>query len=226
MSSPSNEGKFFEKSVDICSRESMVAFLRGHYRYYDAPSYANRVKFGYLGLSRELQDKAFNYLGADTSDWTGMSDVIADFTSEHNGRYTISQYGRSGGYLVLMQSEYVALEYKSHCLSCGQRNYQAVADTGSNKCGACGVVGERGRVDYTVAPRSLKTTGESLDQNEEFDPEEWSMDRLRERVRLVQSFDAACDDIRASFIEMLQDSEVVEETIVTSRTVRRLVTPD
>jgi hypothetical protein len=52
------------------------------------------------------------------------------------------------------------------------------------------------------------------------------MDRLRERVRLVQSFDAACDDIRASFIEMLQDSEVVEETIVTSRTVRRLVTPD
>lgn len=40
------------------------------------------------------------------------------------------------------------------------------------------------------------------------------MAALRDRVHLVQRFDAACDDIRDNFIGMLEDYSVVEETVV------------
>jgi hypothetical protein len=39
------------------------------------------------------------------------------------------------------------------------------------------------------------------------------MDALRERVDLICAFDEACDQIRSNFIALLDDFEVVEETI-------------
>jgi hypothetical protein len=48
---------FFEKQVDARSRQAMVNFLTGHFRYpidnsWARTSYANRVKIPYLGLTR------------------------------------------------------------------------------------------------------------------------------------------------------------------------------
>ena len=43
-------------------------------------------------------------------------------------RYTIGSAGHSNGYLVLLESEKVPSGYKSHCRTCGQRNYTSIAD--------------------------------------------------------------------------------------------------
>ena len=85
--------------------------------------------------------------------------------------------------------------------------------TKDSKCGRCG---HSPRVDYKTPPMTLNTyPGKSIDQGEDFDPEEWTMDQLRERVELVQAFDRACDDIRAGFIYMLDNYDIEEETVYT-----------
>jgi hypothetical protein len=54
---------FFEKQVDTRSRNSMIEFLTGHFRYstgtsWAQTSYANRVKIPYLGLTRHQENRA------------------------------------------------------------------------------------------------------------------------------------------------------------------------
>ena len=49
------------------------------------------------------------------------------------------------------------------------------------------------------------------------------MAKLRERVDLVCDFDAVCDAIRSAFIDLLNDFEVVEETIQRPVKVKKLV---
>jgi hypothetical protein len=54
---------FFEKQVDTRSRNAMVGFLAGHFRYpthnsWSRTTYANRVKIPYLGLTRHQENRA------------------------------------------------------------------------------------------------------------------------------------------------------------------------
>lgn len=126
---------FFKKKVDTRSRQSMIDFLTGHFRYNTMnswnglTSYANKVKFHHLGLTKNQQDKAWDML--DVNFWDEINYPINDFTKEMNGYYTISSNGRSSGYLVLMNSHYESTGYKSFCKSCGQRNYKTTADLGN-----------------------------------------------------------------------------------------------
>jgi len=87
---------------------------------------------------------------------------------------------------------------------------------------ACGVCGKPRR-NYDVPPSQLSVSSKGIDQHEEFCAEDWSMAKLRDRVDLVCGFDAICDDIRASFIDLLNDFDVVEETIQRPVKVKRLV---
>ena len=93
--------------------------------------------------------------------------------------------------------------------------------TDNNKCGRCGTEGEHGRVNFKTPPIHLsisrRHTGDDPD-----DMAEWSMSALRQRVRLIQEFDRACDDIREEFIELLDGCEVREETVLVSKTVRTI----
>ena len=227
MSNATNTTPFFGKQVDMLSRSAMVEFLTKHYRYDTASSnnrstsYAHRVKIHHIGLTNEQIDKAFDYLGADESNWDERDDIIAAFTKEQGGRYTIGQNGRSGGYFVLYQSQYKQSEHKSRCRSCGQFNFKTVAETNGNKCGRCGAEGDRGRADFAKPLMTLETWPmRGTDMNEDFHEDEWSMDSLRERVLLVQAFDEACDQLRESFIDMLDDSELTEETVTIQKTVK------
>lgn len=115
---------FFEKTVDMRSRKSMIDFLAGHYRY--DRSYANRVKIHQLGLTREQQDTAFDLINADENFWDHIH-AIPRFTRDFNGYQTIGSAGRMGGYLVLYDSHYEPTGHRSHCVTCGQRNYKRVA---------------------------------------------------------------------------------------------------
>jgi hypothetical protein len=63
----------------------------------------------------------------------------------------------------------------------------------------------------------------SIDQCEDFEAEDWSMEALRDRVELVCAFDAACDAIRSNFIALLDDYDVVEITEHRPVQVKKLV---
>lgn len=209
---------FFKKQVGLRSRDAMVKFLSEHYRYNTmnswnhATSYAHCVKVGRLGLNAAQENRAYEML--ETDFWGEIKwRPIDAFTQEFGGRYTIGTNGRSSGYLVLYNSVQELTGHKSHCRSCGQRNFKRVEDTLDNKCGRCQAEGEKGRVNYTVMPMSVHSySGQSIDQGEDF--AEWGMGELRNRVKLVQAFDRACDEIRSAFIELVDNCEVVDEVVM------------
>lgn len=211
---------FFEKQVDTRSRNAMVEFLTGHFRYptnnsWGSTSYANRVKIPYLGLTREQEMRAYELLSTDY--WDRLQFAIDNFTCKTNGDYTIGVNGRLGGYLVLFRGEYYDPGYKSRCRACGQLNYRSVIGE-ADQCGSCGKIE---RVNLSRPMRLHRASSMSIDQDLEFD--DWSMFGLRQRVELVREFDRACDDIRDDFIDILAQCEVVEETVMVPTTVRRLV---
>lgn len=205
---------FQKAAVDRTDRQAMISFLAGHYRYDTmnhwnrSTSYAHCVKFHALGLDPELAEKAYELLNVDF--WDELRLVIEDFVVEMNGEYTISSNGRSNGYLVLVKSQWESTGYHSYCRSCSQRNYQACTE-GINRCGRCGAEGEAGRHNFRHPPRTLRVSGQSLDQEEDF--QEWSLDQLASRVEVVEAFDRACDNVRATFISLLS-LNVVEETVL------------
>lgn len=271
--------RFFEKKVDHRSRDSMVGFLKGHYRYNTLngwnmrSSYANNVKVHRLGLPEGVLASAFDAVQTDF--WGEVAThLIDDFTAEMNDGYTIGSNGRSGGYLVLYDSYRERTGHLSFCGQCGQRNFKKVppmfadendqviasailrsnnarfpksyleepviqslsiadddklrrvislkmklADCSlTDKCGVCG----HPRKDFVVLPTRLVATGISIDQGEDFHPDEWSMGRLRDRVDLVCLFDRTCDLIRLNFIDLLERYDVIEETVMRPEKVMRL----
>jgi len=102
------------------------------------------------------------------------------------------------------------------------RKYKAEERTGTrytldNKCGRCG---ELSRVNYETPPMERITSAEGVDQNESF--EDWSLSELRERVRLVQSFDRLCDQIVAQLVYFLRNYKVGQETVMVPKTIKVL----
>jgi hypothetical protein len=214
---------YFYRKVDTRSRQSMVAFLMRHARYNTmnswnrATSYAHCVKVHRLGLASAEWAKAYDVLqAAEVSD--AWQPVMDEFTDDWDGRATIGFNGRSGGYLVLYESEYQDSEYRSYCSACGQQNYQ-ISTVESCLCGRCGAAA---RVNYDVAPRKLVVwPGRGMDESRDFG--DWPMSHLKERVRLVHAFDRACDRIRDNFIDMIHRFDVVDEEFSVIRTRKVLV---
>ena len=64
------------------------------------------------------------------------------------------------------------------------------------------------------------TPGMSVDMNTDFD--DWSMEELRQRVRLVQEFDRLADDIVKQAVEMAENYSVEEEEIFIPTTTKIL----
>ena len=78
----------------------------------------------------------------------------------------------------------------------------------SDACGVC----HQPRRNFNVPPSRLRVTSKSIDQDEDFAANDWSMAALRDHVELVCAFDAACDAIRSNFIALLEEYAVVEVT--------------
>ena len=282
---------YFEQKVNRRSRKAMVDFLTSHFRYStmsswnNVSSYAHKVKVHSLGLTGAQINKAYEVLDVDF--WDEIDYPIHDFTQRQKGHYTISSNGRSGGYLVLMNSEYKKTGHKSYCPCCGQRNFKRVFSydmdhkkfalgktiaeaeltiftevisnggiwrpevyleqsaikamtisdenklklvvkaipeakdtTVGNRCGRCG---KDSRVNFMVEPSTLNVFGKAIDQGEEFDPEEWTMENLRDRVDLVCDFDRTVDELRSIFIGLTETYCVKEEVIMVPKTVKTLV---
>jgi hypothetical protein len=209
---------YFYQDVDGRARQGMIDFLSQHFRYDTmnswnrATSYAHCVKVHRLGLPSAESGKAYDVLQA-AEVREAWQPVMDDFTDNWNGCATIGFNGRSGGYLVLYESEYQDSGYRSFCNRCGQRNYQAAAAQ-SCRCRRCGA---ESRVNYVVPPRKLVTwPGRGMDESRDFS--DWPLSHIRERVRLVQAFDRACDQIRDNFIDMIRRFDVLDEEFPVIRT--------
>lgn len=90
--------------------------------------------------------------------------------------------------------------------------------TPTNKCGRCGSM-SRANLPGPLY-RVVSYPGKGIDDDADF--AEWSMYELRERVRLVQRFDRACDEALDLLIDMAREYEVVDATVMVPKTVRVL----
>lgn len=215
--------KKFYQPVDLRSRAAMTAYLKGHFRYptmnswNQATSYACNLKVDRLGLSAEISDKLLDMLATDEFQ-DAMLSLRCRFGMEHDYLWQAAMNGRSGGYLVLYQGYSRPGKYKSYCRSCGQKNYTSVSETG-DVCGRCG---SHSRVDYATPPLEVGAyPGRGTDDSEDF--EDWSMDQLRERVRLVQEFDQLADAMVAEALELARTCTVEEEEYYVPQTRKVLV---
>jgi len=103
---------FFEKKVDLRSRQAMVSFLRSHPRFHSM--YSNCTKIYRLGLTRQQLVRAWGFL--DTDYWLEIRYPIEKFTEETGRRYTIGVNGRSGGHLVLYKGEFYGPIYDENMI--------------------------------------------------------------------------------------------------------------
>lgn len=214
----------FYQSVDLRSRSQMTDFLTMHFRYptmnswNNAVSYACNLKIHKLGLCDEVYEKLYDLLDCQEF-FLALKELMDNFAAEHNYRWQVGMNGRSGGYLVLYQGEITPSGYKSFCTSCGQLNYRSVKETGK-QCGRCGLLT---RVDFDKPHMQVSTfPGRGADDDTDFT--DWSMDELRDRVRLIQEFDRLADRIVDRAIDIARNYVVEEEEYYVPK-VRKVLVP-
>ena len=205
--------KYYEKEVDLRSKKDMLRFLQEHLKYNTMNSWnqslgwAHNVKIHKLGLTATQRDQAYALLEVwDSFNWQIQTD-IDDFTKDTKYRYTIGFNGRSGGYLVLYKCEQKVTGYKSECLDCRQLCYKSEED--AHHCGKCGGELENFKTPHmqlAIFPgkSTIDVTGDDADED---------IKNIRDEVKLVISFDKACDRIRDTFIAII-DSHGVEEKVI------------
>lgn len=214
----------FYQPVDLRSRRQMTEFLENHFRYPTmnswnrSESYACNLKIYHLGLSSEIENKLYDLIQCQEFFYT-LNELMDDFASEHDYRWQVGMNGRSGGYLVLYQGERKPSGYKSFCTSCGQLNYRTVSESG-NVCGRCR---NASRVDFKSPHMQIATyPGRGTDDDADFS--EWSLDELRDRVRLVQEFDQLTDRMVDEAIQIAKSSTVEDEEYLVTK-VRKVLVP-
>lgn len=204
--------KKFHKKIDYRSRKAMVGFLKNHFRYDTmsswnrASSYANNMKIRSLGLNSEQASRLYDIMDCDGA-YETINELTDEFDRENDYAWQAHFNGRSGGYLVLYSGGLKDTGYKSFCTSCGQRNFRTVEESGCT----CGRYRKDTRVNYKHPLMQKYASGRSVDENEDF--EEWSIEELRERCRIVERFDILCDSIAEEAARLSESVETVEETV-------------
>ena len=229
--------KTFCKKVDMRTREAMIRFLRDHDRYWTmnswnrSTSYANCVKIHSLGLTPEQLENAWAMLDMPQV-YDAIHRVLEDWARKHEWRWQIGFNGRSGGYLVLYQG---GLNWRNartaQCDECGKLTWhrRVSASEGDWFAGRrthqdtpCTTADCDGMLRVLREPRPQIVTypGRGLDEDEDFG--DWAIEDLRDRVRLVQDFDRACDVALAEFFRFCDGYRVVEKDILVPKTVKAL----
>lgn len=213
----------FCKAVDTRSRLKMQEFLKEHFRYNTmngwniSTSYACNMKIYNLDVPEKVKSKLYEMLDCQEV-YDRIRDLIENFNSTHGFRWQAAFNGRSDGYIVLYQGGSKPSKYKSYCSFCGQRNFHSIKKNG-NVCGRCHLPG---RVDYAKPPlETFSYPGRPVDMGEDYEGS--SMGDLRERVKLVQEFDALADNIVLEVTSIAENYSVTEETYYETKTRKVLV---
>ena len=214
----------YYKEIDKRYRESMVKFLRQHFRYRTmnswnkSTSYANNIKLYNIDKPNDVDEETFWEMIGITEWQEKLSDLLEDFGRRHNWFWQAGINGRSGGYVVIYRGGIKPSGYKSYCTHCGQKNYEAVPEDQIGTCGRCDA---KARVDFKQTHMQVFTwPGKNVDMYEDF--EGWTLSELRERVELVQEFDRLCDDIVRTYIEICMNYRITEEEILVPKTIKVL----
>ena len=201
------------------TRKEMTAFLSNHFRYdtmrswNGASSFAANIKLHHIEFpDKETLDRAWDLLDVEEA-FDDFRNVLAEFAERHDHRYQICTNGRSGGYLVLYNGGKKDTGYKSFCPKCGQRNYQVAKE--GDVCGVC----KHPRTNYTHPVMTTYTTGESVG-DPYGDYEEWGLWSLKALVNVVWDFDKTVKAAIQAFIDYARNNEVVNETILVSKTIK------
>ncbi|MGI8495418.1 MAG: hypothetical protein ACR2L1_08925 [Pyrinomonadaceae bacterium] len=114
------------------TKKEMIEYLSNHFRYHTLrswnpmTSYAHNVKIYNLPWkSKDVETKAHDLASTAQAARTAQKH-LDEFNRRTDYRYSIIVNGRSGGYLVLVESERNNSGYKSECPECGQLNYHFV----------------------------------------------------------------------------------------------------
>ena len=213
--------KTYYKKVDLRSREAMVAFLAGHFRYDTmnswnrSTSYANCVKLHRLELSEAQMNRAWELLDVDEV-YTAINDRLNEWSVLHDWNWQVGFNGRSSGYLVLYQG---ALDYQNartaQCDVCGKLTWHK-ENVPCTRTGCTGTL----KVLEKPRPQIVTYPGRGLDESEDF--QSWNMDSLRARVELVQSFDRLCDEVVELFADYCDNYKVVDQEIMVPKHIKVL----
>ena len=213
----------FSETVDLRSRKEMIEYLQTHFRYDTmnawnaATSYACNLKIHKLGLSPEIESKLYDMMQVQAF-FDAQRELMDAFAEAHQYRWQVGMNGRSGGYLVLYEGGIKPSGHRSYCRSCYHRNFKSVTESG-NICGRCG---RPDRIDFLKPPmQSYTYPGRGIDMDEDY--EGWSIQDLRDRVRLVQDLDTLADQMVELGIQMARSYSVVEVEISVPQTRKVLV---
>ena len=214
----------FYNEVDKRHREAMKVFLKEHFRYHTmnswnrSTSYANCIKLHHVDKSSDIDDDTWWEM-LWIAEWQEkMSDLLEDFSMNHNWQWQAGINGRSGGYVVLYKGGIKPSGYKSYCTHCGQKNYQSVSES---KAGICGRCDTKARVNFKETHMQVFTwPGKDVDMCEDFDG--WTLSEIRERVELVQEFDKLCEAIVTEYVSVCRNYRITEEEILIPKTIKVL----
>ena len=122
--------------------------------------------------------------------------------------------------LLECQEFFLALkELMDAFAACGQLNYRSIKETGK-QCGKCGL---HTRVDFDKPHMQVSTfPGRGTDDDTDFT--DWSMDELKDRVRLIQDFDRLADRIVDRAIDIAKHYSIEEEEYYVPK-VRKVLVP-
>lgn len=211
----------FARPVDLRSRAAMTAFLEGHFRYHTmnswnlATSYANCVKVHRLGLTSAQLERAWEMLEMPQV-FDALRAGFRRWAEARQWEWQIGFNGRSNGYLVLYRG---GLDWDhahtAQCDECGRLTWHTRdAPCTSDDCD--GTL----RVLAKPVPQIYTQPGLGVDEHEDWS--DWDLGSLRERTRLVESFDRACDLAVATFVGFGNGYRVVEKTVPVATRVRAL----
>ena len=214
----------YYKQIDKRYRETMVKFLKNHFRYTTmnswnkSTSYANNIKLYNIDKPNYVDEETFwEMIGI--SQWQEkLSDLLEDFGRRHDWLWQAGINGRSGGYVVVYRGGIKPSGYKSYCTHCGQKNYEAVPEDQIGTCGRCDA---KARINFKQTHMQVFTwPGKSVDEYEDFS--DWTLSEIRSRVELVQDFDRLCDSIAAEYIDLCKNYRIAEEEILVPKTIKVL----
>ena len=185
----------YYKQIDKRYKETMIKFLRKHFRYNTmnswnrSTSYANNIKLHNVDKPKDIDNDTWWEILWVTQWQNILSDLLEDFGRRHDWQWQAGINGRSGGYVVLYKGGIKPSGYQSYCTHCGQKNYQTVPE---GQVGTCGKCEAKARVNFKQTHMQLFTwPGKSIDE----DFADRTLSEIRERVELVQDFDRLCETI-------------------------------
>lgn len=178
----------------------------------------------------------------DTTDRKAM----IDFLTNHFRYNTMNSWNKSTSYAnnvkvyrlgigdeAILDKAYDIVYFDIDCNEMYDSFQQIINEFREAKGYNIGFNGRRGgylvlyAMDYDTNHKSKVTyPGRPIDQNEDFyDEDEWTMERLKDRCELVCAFDHACDLIRQEFLFWCTKGDIVEEEYTVVETTRHLILP-